>query len=81
MSDIRTAGGWSGAFNVTRFRTFNMNKIGYEIGGWTPVRDSDVVAKKTIAVNCSMGLSTYQEETTLILRLTDEPSAGAPPPK
>ena len=75
------AGGWSGTFNITRFRTFNMAKKGYEIGSWTPARDSDVVAKKTITINCSIGLSTCREETTLILRLADEPGAGASPPK
>jgi hypothetical protein len=74
-------GGWSGAFNVTRFRTFNWNKKGYEIGGWTPVRDSDVIAKKTFTVNCSVGLSACQEETALILRLADEPDAPASLPR
>jgi hypothetical protein len=74
-------GGWSGAFNFTRFRTFNWNKKGYEIGGWTQVLNSDVVAKKTMRVNCGMGLSACQEETTLILRLADEPSATASPPR
>ncbi|TKB91776.1 MAG: hypothetical protein E8D41_09885 [Nitrospira sp.] len=72
-------GGWSGAFNFTRFRTFNWNKKGYEIGGWTPVLNSDVVAKKTMRVNCGMGLSACQEETTLTLRLADEPGPGASP--
>jgi hypothetical protein len=78
---VTKGGGWSGAFNITRFRTFNTAKRGYEIGGWTPVRDSDVVAKKTMTVNCSMGLSTCREETTLILRLADEPNASASPPR
>ena len=67
-------GGWSGAFNLTRFRTFNWDKKGYEIGGWTPVGGSDVIAKKTIMVNCSAGMTACQEETTLILRVGDEPS-------
>jgi hypothetical protein len=74
-------GGWSGAFNFTRFRTFNWNKKGYEIGGWSPVRDSDVIAKKTMTVNCGIGLSTCREETTLTLRLADEPGATASPPR
>ena len=74
-------GGWSGAFNFTRFRTFNWNKKGYEIGGWTQVLNSDVVAKKTMRVNCSMGLSSCQEETTLTLKLADEPDAAASPPR
>lgn len=74
-------GGWSGAFNFTRFRTFNWNKKGYEIGGWTSVRDSDVIAKKTITVNCSMGMSACREETTLTLKLADEPGAPTSPPK
>ncbi len=74
-------GGWSGAFNFTRFRTFNWNKKGYEFGGWTPVRDSDVIAQKTITVNCSMGMSACREETTLTLRLADEPGATASPPR
>lgn len=71
------AGGWSGAFNFTRYKTFNWNKKGYEIGGWTPVQDSDVIAKKTIRVNCSMGMQTCREETELTLKLADEPGAGA----
>ena len=58
-----------------------MGKKGYEIGGWTPVRDSDVIAKKTMTVNCSIGLSTCREETTLTLRLADEPAAGTSPPQ
>ncbi len=74
-------GGWSGAFNFTRFRTFNWNKKGYEIGGWTQVLNSDVVAKKTMRVNCSMGLSSCQEETTLTLKLADEPGAAASSPR
>ena len=77
--EMGKAGGWSGAFNFTRFRTFNMAKKGYEIGGWTPVRDSDVIAKKTITVNCSIGLQTCREETTLTLKLADEPGAGTSP--
>ncbi len=72
-------GGWSGAFNITRFRTFNMAKKGYEIGGWTPVRDGDVIAKKTINVNCGIGIQTCREETTLTLKLADEPGEGASP--
>jgi hypothetical protein len=78
---VSKGGGWSGAFNFTRFRTFNMAKKGYAIGSWTPVRDSDVIAKKTMQVNCSMGLSTCREETTLTLRLADEPGATASPPR
>ena len=76
-------GGWSSAFNVTRFRTFKWTpgKQGYEFGGWTPVRDSDVIAKKTMTVNCSIGLSTCREETTLTLRLADEPGATTSPPR
>ena len=76
-------GGWSSAFNVTRFRTFKWTpgKQGYEIGGWTPIRDSDVIAKKTMMVNCSIGLSACREETTLTLRLADEPGATASPPR
>jgi len=74
-------GGWSSAFNVTRFRTFNMAKKGYEISGWTQVLNSDVVAKKMVTVNCSIGLSTCHEETTLTLKLADEPGAGASPPQ
>ncbi len=74
-------GGWSGAFNFTRFRTFNWNKNGYEIGGWTQVLNSDVVAKKTMTVNCSMRLSACREETMLTLRLADEPGAGASLPR
>ena len=40
--------------------------------------NSDVVAKKTMSVNCSIGLSVCHEETTLILRRADEPSIGTP---
>ncbi len=72
-------GGWRAAFNVTRFMTFNWNKQGYEIGGWTPVLNSDVVAKKTMRVNCGTGLTSCQEETTLTLRLADESGPGASP--
>jgi len=76
---VTEGGGWSSAFNVTRFRTFNMTKKGYEIGGWTPGHDSNVIAKKTITVNCSTGMSTCREETTLTLKLADEPAAGTFP--
>ncbi|MGQ0555648.1 MAG: hypothetical protein ACT4PN_06860 [Nitrospiraceae bacterium] len=79
--EMGKADGWSGAFNITRFSTFNMAKKGYEIGGWTPVRDSDVIAKKTITVNCSIGMQTCREETTLTLKQADEPGATAPPPR
>jgi hypothetical protein len=78
---VTKGGGWSSAFSFTRFRTFNWNKKGYDIGGWTQVLNSDVVAKKTMRVNCSTGVSACQEETTLILRLADEPGAGASTPK
>lgn len=80
---VTEGGGWSSAFNVTRFRTFKWTpgKQGYEIGGWTPVRDTDVIAKKTMTVNCSLGLQTCREETTLTLRLADEPNATASPPR
>jgi hypothetical protein len=71
-------GGWSGAFNFTRYQTFNWNKKGYDMGGWTQVVNSDVVAKKTMSVNCSIGLSACHEETTLVLRRADEPGGGAP---
>ncbi len=74
---VTKGGGWSSAFSFTRFKTFNWNKKGYDIGGWTPVINSDVVAKKTMRVNCSTALSRCQEETTLTLRLADEPDAGA----
>ena len=74
-------GGWSGAFNFTRFRTFNMIKKGYEMGSWTQVPNSDVVAQKTMTVNCSIGMSACREETTLTLRLADEPGAPASPPR
>jgi hypothetical protein len=72
-------GGWSGAFNFTRFTTFNRAKGGYEIGGWTQVLNSDVVAKKTVTVNCSIGVSAWREETTLTLRLVDEPATSTSP--
>jgi hypothetical protein len=74
-------GGWSGAFNITRFQTFNRIKNGYEIGGWTQVLNSDVVATKSMTVNCSIGLSACREETALTLRLADEPSVPASPPR
>jgi len=74
-------GGWSSAFNVTRFRTFKWErgKQGYEIGGWTQMLNSDVVAKKTVTVNCSIGVSACREETTLTLRLVDEPATSTSP--
>ncbi len=78
---VTKGGGWSGAFNFTRFRTFNWDKNGYEVGGWTQVLDSDVVAKKTMTINCSIGLSACQEETTLILKMADEPGPEASPLK
>ncbi len=78
---VSKGGGWSGAFNFTRFRTFNMAKKGYEMGGWTPVRDSDVIAKKTIRVNCSIGMQTCQEVTELTLKLADEPGTDPSPPR
>ena len=78
---VTKAGGWSGAFNVTRFRTFNMNKRGYEIGGWTPVRDSNVIAKKIITVNCGLGLSICREETMLTLKLAEESTERISPPR
>lgn len=74
-------GGWSSAFNVTRFTRFNRAKGGYEIGGWTQVRDSDVIAQKTITVNCSLGIQTCREETTLTLRLMDESGVTASSPR
>lgn len=37
-----------------------------------------VVARKTMRVNCSVGLSTYREETTLTLRPMDEPVQTPP---
>ncbi|MGE3978739.1 MAG: hypothetical protein AB7F94_14285 [Nitrospira sp.] len=79
--EMGKAGGWSGAFNITRFRTFNMAKKGYEIGGWTPGRDSNVIAKKSLTVNCSIGMQTCREETTLTLKQADEPGATASPPR
>jgi hypothetical protein len=69
-------GGWSSAFNVTRFTRFDRAKGGYEIGGWTPGGDSDVIAKKTLRVNCSIGMQTCQEVTELTLRQGE--SAGSP---
>ncbi|HRI38306.1 MAG TPA: hypothetical protein PLO50_07115 [Nitrospira sp.] len=80
---VTEAGGWSSAFNLTRFRTFKWTpgKQGYEIGSWTPIRYADVIAKKTMTVDCSIGLSTCREETTLTLRLADEPTATASPPR
>lgn len=74
------AGGWSAAFNLSRFRTFNMAKRGYEIGGWTQVVNSEIVAKKTMRVNCGLGANACQEETTLILKLADDPEASTTPP-
>lgn len=74
-------GGWSSAFTVTRFMAFNRAKGGYEIGGWTPVHDSDVIAKKMLRVNCSVGMQTCREVTELTLRLADEPGAAASPPR
>ncbi len=72
---------WSAMFNLSRFQRFNSVKMGYEMGGWTQVLNSDVVAKKTMRVNCGVTFGTCQEETTLVLRLADEPGAGASPPR
>jgi hypothetical protein len=68
---VGKAGGWSSAFSFTRYKTFNRTKGGYEIGGWTPGQDSDVIAKKTVRVNCSIGIQTCQEETELTLKSTN----------
>ncbi|MBS0156758.1 MAG: hypothetical protein JSS38_19405 [Nitrospira sp.] len=78
---VSKGGGWRATFNLTRFRTFiwTPGRQGYEIGGWTPVRDSEVIAKKTITVNCGLGANTCREETTLTLRLAEEPGVNAPP--
>ncbi len=73
--------GETGAFNFFSIQDIEPGKQGYEIGGWTPVRDTDVIAKKTMTVNCSLGLQTCREETTLTLRLADEPNATASPPR
>ena len=78
---VTKGGGWSAGFNVTRFTTFDWNMKGYKIGGWTQVLNSDVVAKKTMRVNCGKGPNDCQEETTLILRLADEPGAAASLPR
>lgn len=81
------SGGWRAAFNVTRFTTFiwTPGRQGYEIGSWTPVLNSDVVAKKTMRVDCGrsagLGATRCQEETTLTLKLVDEPGADASPPR
>ena len=72
---------WSAMFNVSRFQRFNYAKNGYEVADWTLVLNSDVMAKKTMRVNCSIGINTCQEETTLILRRMDNPGTGASPPK
>lgn len=76
-------GGWRAAFNLTRFRSFiwTHGRQGYEMGGWTQVLNSDVVATKTMRMNCGIGLTACREETTLTLRLTDEADAGASLPK
>jgi len=77
---VMESGGWSAAFNVTRFTTFNTSKGGYEIGGWTPGGDSDVIAKKTMTVSCSFNpMQPCQEVTELILRPGDEPGSAASP--
>jgi len=74
-------GGWRAAFNVSRFMTFNWNKQGYEIGGWTQVLNSDVVAQKTMTVNCGTGLTACREETVLTLRRAEEAGAAVTPPR
>ena len=73
--------GWTGAFSFTRRTTFDRARQGYKIEGWTPVRDSEVIAQKTMSVNCTVvELLACQEETTLTLRLADEPGAAASQP-
>ena len=74
---VTKGGGWSSAFSFTRFKTFNWNKKGYDIGGWAQVLNSDVVAKKTMRANCSTAMSRCQEETTLILRLAEDSESGS----
>jgi hypothetical protein len=62
-------GGWSAAFNVTRFTTFNRAKGGYEIGGWTPVHDGGVVARKILRIDCSLSpLQPCREVTEFTLK-------------
>ncbi len=79
------SGGWRAAFNLSRFSSFiwTPGRQGYEIGGWTQVLNSDVVAKKTMRVDCGgsagLGATLCREETTLTLKLADEPGATASP--
>jgi len=62
-------GGWSAAFNVTRFTTFNRAQGGYEIGGWTPVNEGGVVARKILRIDCSLSpLQPCREVTELTLK-------------
>ena len=81
------SGGWRAAFNLSRFRSFiwTPGRQGYEIGGWTQVLNSDVVAKKTMRVDCGrsagLGATLCQEETTLTLRLADEAGATGSSPR
>jgi hypothetical protein len=60
---------WTSLFGFTRRSTFNRTKGGYEIGGWTPGQDSDVIAKKTITANCAVvPLLPCREVTELTLK-------------
>ena len=79
MQDKSPMAFWNTNFYFSRMQTFNFNTGEYEIAGWTPVLDSDTVAKKTIRANCSLPARRCQEETTLILKLADEPAADASP--
>jgi hypothetical protein len=81
MQDKSPMAFWNTNFYFSRMRTHNYNTGDYEIAGWTQMLDSDVFAKKTIRANCSLPARRCQEETTLTLRLMDEPDAGASLPK
>ncbi len=47
-------------------------KGGDEIAGWTSVRDSEAIAKKTIKVACTTGIDVCQEGTELTLKRAGE---------
>lgn len=71
MRDKSPMAFWNINFYFSRMQTHNYNTGEYEIADWTPVRDSDVIAKKTITVNCSFNpMQSCREVTELTLKST-----------
>ncbi|WHZ27324.1 MAG: hypothetical protein OJF51_002121 [Nitrospira sp.] len=71
MRDKSPMAFWNTNFYFSRMQTHDYNTGEYEIADWTLVRDSDVIAKKTITVNCSFNpMQSCREVTELTLKST-----------